>query len=406
MSHEINPEMFDLTPAAPTRTRVVALRRRLRVPVIAGVGAAFAVGAVGFAYAGTATEDATAAPDTAQTQVRDWTDQVRPEATYPRDDAAQVPQLTPPGAQGQTTATDATDATDAQEEGLVYINTVVDYGSGEGAGTGMVLTSNGTILTNHHVIEGATRIKVEIVSTGETFDADVVGYDDVSDVAVLQLQGASGLDTVDLDESGDVQVGDEVTAVGNANGDGAAASAAAGTVTALEQSITAQSDAGAEQLTGLIEIDADVVSGDSGGAVYDSDGEVIGLTTAASSGQADITGYAVPIEDAMTIVRQIESGQESGSVALGGSAFLGIQLSTQSSQPVVVGAVEDSPAATAGIDEGSTITAVGGTAVATADDVQSLIAGHTPGDRISVAWTDVQGQQHEQAVTLATGPVG
>lgn len=402
MSHDTNPEMFDLHDTATTRTTYVSkARHRSTLTAVAGIGAAFALGAAGLTYAATATGGATLADDsTAQTQ---WQDP----SAQDGGQSDQLPQLIPPRTEGQdTTATSAVDATAEQERGLVYINTVVGYDQGQAAGTGMVLTSSGTILTNHHVVEGATTIEVEVISTGRTYEADLVGYDSSADVAVLQLQGVSGLDTVDLDESGDVQVGDEITAVGNANGDGGAASASPGTVTALEQQITAQAESGSEELTGLIQVDADVISGDSGGALYDDDGEVIGMTTAASSGSADITGYAVPIEDAIAIVGQIESGQESGGVSVGGSAFLGIQMSSQSTQPTVVGTVDGSPAAAAGITEGSTIIAVDGTGVSTADEVSSLIATHDPGDAISVIWADAQGQQHTASVTLTTGPVG
>lgn len=300
----------------------------------------------------------------------------------------------------------ATDATKEQEEGLVYINTVVGYGDGGGAGTGMILTSSGTVLTNHHVIEGATSIEVEVVSTGQTYEADVVGYDDSADVAVLQLQDASDLATVDLDQSEEVAVGDEIVAVGNANGDGGAASAAAGVVTDLDQEITAQSASGADELTGLIEVDADVVGGDSGGTLLDADGQVIGMTTAASSGQADIVGYAVPIDDAVTIVRKVLAGDASDTIHIGDNAFLGVQLDPQSQVPLVAGTIEDSAAAQAQISAGSTLTALDGTPVATADELSDLIAQHAPGDDVTVTWVDGNGAEQTATVTLGTGPVG
>ena len=313
-----------------------------------------------------------------------------------------------PSDEGQTqnASSVATDATKEQEEGLVYINTVVGYGDGGGAGTGMILNSNGTILTNHHVIEGATSIEVEVVSTGETYEADVVGYDDSADVAVLQLQDASDLTPVDLDRGAEVAVGDEIVAVGNANGDGGAASAAAGVVTDLDQRITAQSASGPEELTGLIQVDADVVSGDSGGALLDEDGEVIGMTTAASQGQADVVGYAVPIDDAVTIVRSILAGEASDTIRIGDSAFLGVQLDPQSQVPLVAGTVEDSAAAQAQIPAGSTITALDGTPVATAEELSDLIAQHAPGDDVTVTWVDANGAEQTATVTLGTGPVG
>ena len=151
----------------------------------------------------------------------------------------------------------------------------------------MVLTSDGEVLTNNHVVDGATSITVTVLSTGESYRATVVGTDPTDDVAVLQLTDASGLDTVQTDEDG-VAVGDDVTAVGNA-GNEIGTSAAAGSVTGVDQSITATDESGsdAEQLTGLIEIAADVQAGDSGGPLYDAGGEVVGMDTAASSAAAD-----------------------------------------------------------------------------------------------------------------------
>ena len=170
---------------------------------------------------------------------------------------------------------------------------LVDVVSTEGdqgavaAGTGIVLTSNGTVLTNNHVIRGATSIKVTDVGNGRSYTAKVVGYDATKDVAVIQLQNASGLTTANLGDSSSVQSGDSVTALGNAGGKGGTPSVATGTVTALNQGITASdegSGANSEQLTGLIETNADIQPGDSGGALVNSYGQVIGMNTAASSG--------------------------------------------------------------------------------------------------------------------------
>lgn len=308
---------------------------------------------------------------------------------------------------GQTT-TSATDATAEQEQGLVYVTTTVDYGQARAAGTGIVLTSDGEILTNHHVIEGATSIQVEVISTGETYTAEVVGYDTSHDVAVLQLQHASGLTTATIDDSGDVTLGEDITTVGNAHGDGGAASAADGTVTGLDQSITVRDelDGAAKQLSGLIQVDADVISGDSGGALRDADGDVIGMTTAASSGTPDVTGYAVPIEQALTIADQISSGTSSATVTIGSSGFLGLQLDGRTGVPIVLGTVEGSPAAGLGITQGSTITALDGQTVTTAQQLSSAIGAHAAGDTVTLSWTDSAGASHTATAQLVPGPVG
>jgi S1-C subfamily serine protease len=309
---------------------------------------------------------------------------------------------TAPG--GTTSVAAAGQATADQLTGVVDIVTELGYQDGEAAGTGMVLTSDGEVLTNNHVVAGATSITVTVLSTGQTYSATVVGTDPTDDVAVLQLSEASALDTVPIDDD-TVAVGDDVTAVGNAgNEDGT--SAAAGTVTALDQEITATDESGqdAEQLTGLIEIAADVEAGDSGGPLYDAEGEVIGMDTAASStgGQA----YAIPIADALSIADQITSGVDDETVHLGYPAFLGITVlpTTSTTGASVAGTVSGGPADTAGLTAGDVITAIGGSTISSAEDVTTALAGHEAGDSVSVTWTDTSGQSQTAPVTLATGP--
>ncbi|MFD4326766.1 S1C family serine protease [Nocardioides sp. NPDC058538] len=306
---------------------------------------------------------------------------------------------------GSSTATvDSEPATDAESTGVVLINTTVGYGSGQGAGTGLTITGDGIVVTNHHVVEGATSITVTDPSTGESYAATVLGYDDVHDVAVLQLEDASGLSTVATDRDAAAQ-GEEVTAVGNAEGQGSL-SAADGTVTDPSTAITVSNEDGtASDLSGLIQTDADVVSGDSGGALLDEDGEVIGMNVAATSGSAEISGYAIPIDTVLDIAAQILAGEESGDVEIGGSAAaLGVQVDTTRST-LVVGVVENGAAEAGGITEGSTITSVDGTAVASIDDITSVLGGHEPDDEISVSWTDAAGEAHTATVTLGEGPV-
>ena len=313
-----------------------------------------------------------------------------------------------------STVSSATDATDTQEVGVVDINTTLDYGQAKAAGTGMILTSDGEILTNHHVIEGATSISVRVVATNQTYKADVVGYDATNDVAVLQLENASGLDTVTPDGTSTVRVGDTIVGVGNANGDGGSSSAAKGTVAAVNQSITVQSDAGgaSEKLSNLIQVSADIISGDSGGPLYNADGKVIGMDTAASSGTADVSGFAIPIASALSIADQIEQGSAAGTVSIGYPAFLGVELGQAqgigqaSDDPTVAGVIDGTAAAEAGISEGSTITSFGGTNITTATSLSEAVAAHQPGDSVRVAWTDSAGSAHTATVTLGQGPVG
>ena len=311
---------------------------------------------------------------------------------------------TTPGSSTGATVAAATEATADQLVGVVDITTVLGYQNGEAAGTGMVLTANGEILTNNHVVDGATSITVTVLSTGQSYPATVVGTDPTDDVAVLQLTGASGLDTVQIDSS-TVAVGDAVTAVGNAGGATDSTSAAAGTVTGLDQSITATDESGqnAEDLTGLIGIAADVRAGDSGGPLYDAQGEVVGMDTAASSsgGQA----YAVPIGTALSIAEQIVAGVDDATVHQGYPAFLGISvLSTSTGGATVAGVVSGGPADQAGLTAGDVITAIGGTTTTSADDVSTALAGRSPGDSVTVTWADTTGQSRTATTTLASGP--
>jgi len=319
----------------------------------------------------------------------------------------------------RATTVDSEAATSAQSAGVVLIDTILGYQNAAAAGTGIVLTSTGEVLTNYHVVEGSTSIRVTIASTGQTYTASVVGHDEADDIALLQLKGASGLTVAKIDDD-IVRKTDAVTAVGNAGGTDSL-SAASGTVISLSRTITTQSEDGVagETLHKLIETDADVVAGDSGGPLYDDENEVIGVTTAASTG-AEINGYAIPIDRALSIVRQITSGTESGGVEIGASPFLGVEYSSQgyadgtsaqdtslstTSGVLIAGVVSGGPAADAGLEAGDMITAVGGHPVTSTDDLAGALAAYEPGERVAISWTDTAGTNHKVAVTLAASPI-
>ena len=298
------------------------------------------------------------------------------------------------------------DATTEQSQGVALINTRTT--SGAGAGTGLVLESDGLVLTNYHVVEGSTEVQVTIASSGVQYVGTVVGRDQEADVALLQLDGASDLDTVKLDDDGDPAVSDDVTAIGNAQGQGFL-SAASGTVVALDQSIDTQAEGPVvgEHLTDLIQTDAYVVGGFSGGALLDDEGEVVGITTAASSG-GETQSYAVPIEDALDVAQQIEDGTSSGDVQVGPSAYLGIAIGQDgsTSNGVEVGQVQSGGAAAqAGIEAGATITGIDGTAITSYDVLRSTLAGYQPGDSVTLRWSDTSGSAHSAQVTLGESPV-
>jgi S1-C subfamily serine protease len=301
-------------------------------------------------------------------------------------------------------ALDTAVASTGQSQGLVEISTALEYGAGAAAGTGIVLGSDGLVVTNHHVVEGATDITVTVPSTGERYDAEVLGYDSAKDVAVLQLEGATDLTTVTTDPGG-VGAGDAVTAVGDAGGDGGTLTAAPGVVTDLHHPITVQDDmTGADvPLRNLIEVTSDVVPGDSGGALLDAGGDVVGMNVAASSGSTDVTGYVIPIGRVLRVVDDVLAGDETSSVVVGGTAFLGVSLAGDASS--LAGVVVGSPAAGLGLSAGDTITSVGGTAVSTADQLRSAVAAQHPGDTVTVTWTNGAGGSRSGTATLVAGPV-
>lgn len=303
---------------------------------------------------------------------------------------------------GTSSTGTTTTASAAQQVGVVEIDTELGYQNASGAGTGMVLTSDGEVLTNNHVVQGATRISVTIASTGATYTATVVGTDPTDDVAVLKLSHASGLRTAKL-STAPPTVGESVAGVGNAGGTGTL-TAAAGTVTALDRSITASDETGhnSEQLTGLIEVDAAIQAGDSGGPLYGDDGKIIGMDTAASTGVAD--GYAIPIGTALALAHQIESGVDNSAIHQGYPAFLGVTVAGGASGATVAGVLSGGAAEGAGLAAGDVITSVGGKAITSASDLSSTLAGHRPGDRVAVTWTTAAGAAQSATATLGAGP--
>ena len=301
---------------------------------------------------------------------------------------------------------------------IVDINTVVKtaQGTGQAAGTGMILTSSGEVLTNNHVVEGATSINVTIAGRSGSYTATVVGVDPSADIALIQVHGVSGLPTVTLADSSTLKVGDPVAALGNALGQGGTPSETSGNVTALDQSITASAGQGSsEQLNGMIQMDAQISPGDSGGALVNSSGQVVGIVTAGASPSYSSTapttvGFAVPASTARSVVDQIISGASSSQIVLGQVGYLGVSVGGQSSGAasstsgaVVVGVEAGSPAEQAGITWGSVITSVGGTPISSVADLGTVLHQTKPGQQVQVAWTD-QGGSHSATVTLVAGP--
>ncbi|ORB90352.1 S1C family serine protease [Mycobacterium persicum] len=291
---------------------------------------------------------------------------------------------------------------------IVNINTKLGYNNAVGAGTGIVIDPNGVVLTNNHVISGATDISAFDVGNGQTYGVDVVGYDRTQDIAVLQLRGAGGLPTAAI--GGGVSIGEPIVALGNTGGQGGTPRAVPGRVVALNQTVQA-SDAltGAEEtLNGLIQVDAAIRPGDSGGPIVNNQGQVVGINTAASDNfqlSQGGQGFAIPIGQAMAIANQIRSGGGSPTVHLGPTAFLGLGVVDNNGNGArVQRVVGTAPAASIGISNGDVVTAVDGIAISSATALSDVLNGHHPGDVVSISWLSKSGVARTENVTLAEGP--
>lgn len=295
---------------------------------------------------------------------------------------------------------------------VVNIETQMGYQGAVGAGTGIVLDPNGVVLTNNHVIAGATDVKVVSVANGQTYDVDVLGFDRSHDVAVLQLRGAADLPTANIGNSSRVAVGDPVVAMGNAGGHGGTPSAVPGRVIALNQTVSAADEltGTTETLNNMIKADTAIRPGDSGGPMVNAAGQVIGMSTAASDNykfaQPGGEGYAIPIDQAMAIAGQIRAGISSSTVHIGATAFLGVGVMDSNGGARVATVLADTPAAGTGIAKDDVITSINGRPVSSATDLTDVLDQCHPGDVVTLTWRNPVSGEHSATVTLAPGPIG
>ena len=341
------------------------------------------------------------------------------------------------------------------EPGLVDITSTIKYASETAEGTGMIVSPSGLVLTNNHVIDGATEVKVTLVDNKHrSYVARVVGYDSVDDVALLKITGASGLATVTFGNSAQVRVGLPVLALGDAQGHGGV-TPAAGDISALNRSIQA-SDEGSgtiEDLNHMLQTDAPIQQGDSGGALADNAGQVIGMITAANTpaaGQPGNTmGFAIPIDTALNIAKQIAGQEASSKVYIGLPGFMGVQVSQSSSAnpgqqaaaarrsgdgqggiargglacvtgaqwagvptriapagsgALILGVVCGTAAQTQGLKPGDVIISVDGQAVTTPGSLTAITAQYHPGRVVSVGYEAPDGSRHTVRILLGDGP--
>jgi S1-C subfamily serine protease len=347
------------------------------------------------------------------------------------------------------------------EPGLVDITASLRYTGQVFEGTGMVLSSSGLVLTNNHVVDGSTGLTATVVSSGRKYQAQIVGTDAKDDVALLRLTGVSGLKTVQVGDSSKVTRGSPVVALGNAGGAGGTPTVTSGSITALNRTITA-SDAGSgnsETLHNMLQTNAHIAEGDSGGPLANAAGQVIGMNTAANTQsfgpQGSNEGFAIPINHALALAHQMAAGNGSASIRIGQPAFMGIAVASSSSSaassddspqqqlqqlnrtagqfggginsngrclgngagnPVpasiapastgtlIAGAFCNAPAAAAGLTGGDVILDINGQTVGAPTSLTGVLAKYHPGDRVSVTWMDTSGQRHTSSVTLTTGP--
>jgi S1-C subfamily serine protease len=347
----------------------------------------------------------------------------------------------------------------AVRPGLVDISSNLGYQGSQAAATGMVISPDGLVVTNNHVITDTTQLWATVFATGRRYQAKWLGYDASDDVAVIKLVGARSLRTVPLGNSSTVKLGDQVIAIGNAYGQ-SVAQAVVGSITGLNRTITASDNGAAtsETLHGMLQTNAGIVQGDSGGPLVNASGQVIGMDTAASTGSFGETiqnvGFAIPINRALQIAHQIINNQPSPKIQIGSTGFLGVlvpaQAASQATDPhqqrrlqiqqdqassgfpvqpsspvcmandlnagvparvapvtsgaLIIGELCGTPADKAGIIAGDVITVVGGQAVTSPTQLTSIMHRLRPGMAVQVTWIDVNGHRHAGSLVLVQAP--
>jgi serine protease Do len=305
---------------------------------------------------------------------------------------------------------DLTDAVALVEPAVARIDTTINYQHAIGAGTGIVIDPTGTILTNFHVVQGADSIVASVL--GRQYGVDLVGYDRQRDIAVLQLSGAAGLPTAVLGDSSTLSIGDPVVSLGNASGSGRPLTHEAGAIAAFNRTISAQDEltGSSNQVTGLIEFDAPVRAGDSGGPMVNSAGQVMGVTTAATvtfrMGPGG-KGFAIPINDALATANQIRSRVPTDTVHIGPPTLLGVGVSTREQSASLPGVaihevLSGGPAQRAGLSNGDVLLSIDGAPIHSATELTSVLDRHYQGDVVDLVWIDVSGAQRTAKAALTS----
>jgi putative serine protease PepD len=307
-----------------------------------------------------------------------------------------------PAQQAAATASPLTELYKKVSPGVVDITVTEGSSSnfggqgGQAEGSGFVYDKNGDIVTNAHVVQGASSIKVRFQS-GKTAKATLVGTDDSTDIAVIKVDvPSSQLDPLTLGNSASVQVGQEVAAIGSPFG--LPGTLTSGIVSAVNRTITAPNN---YSISGAIQTDAAINHGNSGGPLLNASGAVIGVNAQieSDSGGNDGVGFAIPINAAKNVADTVISG---GKVQ---HAYLGIRVGDSASGggAEVTTVVDGSPANKAGVKAGDVITAIDGDGVTSADDLTANIGARKPGDAVTLTVTRAD-KTLKLTVTLGTRP--
>ncbi|MEV0339635.1 trypsin-like peptidase domain-containing protein [Nocardia sp. NPDC050713] len=282
----------------------------------------------------------------------------------------------------------------------------------QGEGSGVVLSSDGLILTNNHVAAGGgAGAKMEVMfSDGSSAPATLVGADPVSDLAVIKVQGKSGLTPIELGSSSNLQVGQPVIAIGSPLG--LAGTVTTGIVSALNRPVSTSGEGGQnpnapQPVIDAIQTDAAINPGNSGGALVDASGKLIGINTAiASLGVGELggqqsgsigLGFAIPVDQARRVADElIKNGHAT-------YAQIGIKLRPQDSVALVLEATPDGPAAKAGIPAGAVITKLDDRPIDSGEALIAAVRSHQPGDKVKVTYTDEQGNNPKTVEVTLTG---
>jgi S1-C subfamily serine protease len=348
------------------------------------------------------------------------------------------------------------------EPSIVDVSSSLPYAAETAEGTGFVIdAAHGLVLTNNHVVDGSTEVTATLVTSGRSYHAKVLGDNALDDVALLRLDGASGLVTAPLasgsPSTSAATLGAPVLGIGNSGGQGGAPTIVPGYISSLSRTVNAVDQASGitETLRDMLQVSAPIQPGDSGGPLADAAGQVIGMDTAATQASPSTAaeGFAIPIGTALADARQLMSGQAGPGVTFGTPAFLGVVVADRSAADpsdraldnhslqtgalpspddpgclvitqeasvparvatarygaLVEGAFCGSAAAAAGLRPGDVITAVGGTTVSSARSLNEILTGLRPGQNVTVQWVPVGGAgsgggERSATVRLGEGP--